>query len=50
MVSLAIQGELQAIASVVSSSDEIDAAFCSALRTTLVGSMTPAFTGGPHTA
>ena len=32
------------IASVVSRSDEIDAAFCSAFRTTLVGSMTPALT------
>ena len=31
-------------ASVVSSSDAIDAAFCSAERTTLVGSMTPALT------
>ena len=32
------------MASVVSSSDAIDEAFCSALRTTLVGSMTPAAT------
>ena len=31
-------------ASVVSSSDAIDAAFCRAERTTLVGSMTPAST------
>ena len=31
-------------ASVVSSSDAIEEAFCSALRTTLAGSMTPAFT------
>jgi len=31
-------------ASVVSRSDAIDEAFCSALRTTLAGSMTPAFT------
>ncbi len=31
-------------ASVVSSSEAIDEAFCSALRTTLAGSMTPAFT------
>ena len=32
------------MASVVSSSDAIDDAFCSAERTTFVGSMTPAFT------
>ena len=32
------------IASVVSRSDAIDEAFCSALRTTLAGSMTPALT------
>ena len=31
-------------ASVVSSSDAIDEAFCSAVRTTLAGSMTPAVT------
>ena len=30
--------------SVVSSNPAIDAAFCSAVRVTLVGSMTPAFT------
>ena len=31
-------------ASVVSMSEAIDAAFCSAVRTTFVGSITPAFT------
>ena len=35
-------GMSQTSASVVSSSEAIDAAFCSAERTTLVGSMTPA--------
>ncbi len=34
-------GISQIIASVVSISDAIDAAFCNAVRVTLVGSMTP---------
>ena len=37
-------GRSTTTASVVSSRLAIDAAFCNALRTTLVGSITPAFT------
>src|SRR6266576_3066056 len=37
-------------ASVVSRSDAIDEAFCNALRTTLAGSMTPAFTKSSYTS
>jgi len=43
-------GISEIMASVVSSRPEIDAAFCSAVRVTLVGSMTPAFTRSSYTS
>lgn len=42
--SVSLSGSGEMTASVVSRSEAIDAAFCNAERTTLAGSMTPAFT------